>query len=264
MEVNGNNIIDLSELLIGYSAGRSSAALMPPITSCARAAELIALVGPNGVGKSTLLRTIAGLQGMIGGTIRIKNKNLADYGRYELARCIGYISTETIRVSNMTVFDLVALGRLPHTGWTGRLVSNDYEQVDLAIRMVEIEELAGRYVNELSDGERQKAMIARVLAQDAEILVMDEPTAFLDITSKYEIVHLLHDLSHNKGKTIIFSTHDLLTAIGESDKIWLAFKDSFREGIPQEIIHSGELKRLFSTRENRFFESVNKLVSWTR
>ena len=126
-----------------------------------------------------------------------------------LPAMIGYISTEPVRVSNMRVSDLVSLGRYPHTNWTGKLEKEDHDMVNEAIEKVGLQNLTGRFINELSDGERQRAMIARVLAQDTEILVMDEPTAFLDIRSKYEIVHLLHDLSRTRGKTIIFSTHDL-------------------------------------------------------
>jgi iron complex transport system ATP-binding protein len=238
-------ILSLESLLIGFRAGSKTSALLPSLTTSVRRGNLIALIGQNGIGKSTLLRTITGLQPRLDGKICIKGRNLEDYQRYELARNIGYISTEPIRVNNMKVIDLVRLGRYPHTDWTGRLGEGDNELVADAIAKTGLDHLKARYINELSDGERQRAMIARVLAQDAEILVMDEPTAFLDIRSRYEIVHLLHDLSINRGKTIIFSTHDMLTALGESDTIWLTFKNSFIEGAPEDLILNGSFERLF-------------------
>jgi iron complex transport system ATP-binding protein len=145
----------------------------------------------------------------------------------------------------MKVYDLVSLGRFPHTNWTGRLSDQDHEAITGAVEKVGMADLKGRYINELSDGERQRAMIARVLAQDTDLMIMDEPTAFLDIRSKYEIIHLLHDLSRSRGKTIIFSTHDLLTAVSESDKIWLALKDAFIEGAPEDLILNGAFNKLF-------------------
>jgi len=247
MKNGREKILSFDSLLIGYSYGRYSNILLPPLTSCALKGELIALIGQNGIGKSTFLRTIAGLQKSLGGEIRIKNRQLYEYGRYGLAHNIGYISTEPVRVSNMKVSDLVALGRYSHTDWTGKLKGIDRDLVNEAIEKVGLNSLTNRFINELSDGERQRAMIARVLAQDAEILVMDEPTAYLDIRSKYEIVHLLHDLSRNKGKTVIFSTHDLLTAINESDKIWLALKDSFTEGAPEDLVLNGSFNKLFDS-----------------
>jgi iron complex transport system ATP-binding protein len=245
-------ILTLESLLIGYGRGKEANILLPPISSYASKGELIALIGENGIGKSTLLRTITGLQAPVAGKILLKGKELTEFSRYSMAAIIGYISTEPVRVSNMRVSDLVSLGRYPHTDWTGKLEKEDVDMVNDAIKKVGLQKLTGRFINELSDGERQRAMIARILAQDAEILVMDEPTAFLDIRSKYEIVHLLHDLSRSRGKTIIFSTHDLLTAIGESDKVWLALKDSFEEGAPEDLIFKGSFARLFDSSVVRF------------
>jgi iron complex transport system ATP-binding protein len=238
-------ILSVESLLIGYRSGREALPLFPSLTTSVKKGELIALIGQNGIGKSTLLRTLTGLQPALEGTVVIKGKKLEDYQRFELAKTIGYISTEPVRVSNMKVIDLVGLGRYPHTNWTGRFEKIDHELVADAIEKTGMAKLKERYINELSDGERQRAMIARVLAQDSEIIVMDEPTAFLDIRSRYEIVHLLHDLSVNRGKTIIFSTHDLLTAINESDRIWLTFSDSFQEGAPEDLILNGTFDRLF-------------------
>jgi iron complex transport system ATP-binding protein len=248
-------ILSFDSLQIGYRFGKYQNMILPPLSSFALKGELIAIIGQNGVGKSTFLRTIAGLQKSLGGEVRIKDALLQDYSRYDLARNIGYISTEPVRVSNMKVYDLVSLGRYPHTGWSGKLMKDDRDLINEAIEKVGLQKLTDRYINELSDGERQRAMIARVLAQDAEILIMDEPTAYLDIRSKYEIVHLLHDLSRNRGKTIIFSTHDLVTAISESDKVWLTLPDSFIEGAPEDLVLNGSFNRLFDSSVVNF--SVN-------
>lgn len=245
MTENRSGILSLNDLLIGYKLGGAFSALLPPLNGFAGCGELIAVIGENGIGKSTLLRTITGLQVQLGGEVLIKNKPLREYKSRSLALNIGYISTEQVKVPDMTVYDLVSLGRYPHTDWTGRLRDEDTIAVGDAIEKTGLSELRNRNINEISDGERQRAMIARVLAQDSDILVMDEPTAFLDIRSRYEIVHLLHDLSRNRNKTIIFSTHDLPVAAGECDKIWLILEDKFIEGAPEDLIIEGKIDQLF-------------------
>ncbi|MFN8209351.1 MAG: ABC transporter ATP-binding protein [Bacteroidales bacterium] len=252
METRGNHILSLESLAVGFKIGRDNKTLFPAISLAATRGELIAVIGENGVGKSTLLRTICGLQSPVSGNVFLNGKDVNDYDRYELARNVAFISTEQVRVSNMTVTDLVRLGRYPHTGWTGKLNADDQAIVSESISKTGLDNLSHRYINELSDGERQRAMIARVLAQDAEILVMDEPTAFLDVRSRYEIIHLLHQLATTRNKTIIFSTHDLPVAISESDRIWLLFSDSMAEGSPEDLILNGNFNRLFSDSVVRF------------
>jgi iron complex transport system ATP-binding protein len=247
-----HEILSFESLLIGYSSGKNRKILLPPLNARAYKGELIALIGQNGIGKSTLLRTLTGLQKDLGGVTIINGKPVQSYSRMDFARSIGYISTEPVRVSNMKVHDLVALGRFPHTDWLGKFTSIDHEIIKDAIEKVGMTIHMNRYITELSDGERQRAMIARVLAQDTDLLVMDEPTAFLDIKSKYEIIHLLHDLSKRRGKTVIFSTHDLNIAVSEADKIWLILNDSFEEGAPEDMIISGAFDELFKDSLIRF------------
>jgi iron complex transport system ATP-binding protein len=248
----GSEILSIGSLLIGYHKGKSSKILLPSIDARAFKGELIAVIGQNGIGKSTLLRTLTGLQESLGGSVKINGQAVSSYSRIDLALNVGYISTETVRVSNMKVYDLVALGRFPHTDWLGKLTKKDHEITMDSIGKVGMQSFVERYVTELSDGERQRVMIARVLAQDTELLVMDEPTAFLDIRSKYEIVHLLHDLSKRRGKTIIFSTHDLNIAISEADKVWLLLQESFMEGAPEDLILNGSFNDLFRNSPVRF------------
>jgi iron complex transport system ATP-binding protein len=165
----------------------------------------------------------------------------------ELAQKVGYISTEIVKVSNMRVYDLVALGRFPHTNWIGKIEPNDHEIILDALKKTSMESFGRKFVSELSDGERQKSMIARILAQDTDIMIMDEPTAFLDVAGKYDILHLMHLLSRNSDKTIIFSTHDLQMAISQSDKIWLMLDNKLIEGAPEDLMMAGAFDHLFDS-----------------
>jgi iron complex transport system ATP-binding protein len=247
MKKDSKKILSLDSLKIGYSSGKTKKVLLPPLNASAATGELIAVIGRNGIGKSTLLRTIAGLHEPLGGEILYDGRNVKDFSRMELALKVGYISTEIVKVSNMSVYDLVALGRFPHTNWIGKIEKEDHERIVDAISKTAMGSFYQKYLSELSDGERQKAMIARILAQDTGIMVMDEPTAFLDIAAKYDILHLLHHLSGDNGKTIIFSTHDLQMAISQSDKIWLILDDDLIEGAPEDLMISGAFEHLFSS-----------------
>jgi len=245
-------ILDLVSLKIGYMAGKNENILLPPLSACAAGGELIAVIGRNGIGKSTLLKTLTGLLPTLGGDIFCDGKNLKDYSRMDLAQKIGYISTEIVKVSNMRVYDLVALGRFPHTNWIGSIDHENHKVILDSIEKTGMTALSERSVSELSDGERQRAMIARLLAQDTSVMVMDEPTAFLDIGSKFEILHLLHVLSQQSGKTIIFSTHDLHMAINQSDKIWLMLDDKLIEGAPEDLMINGVFDHLFDASPVQF------------
>ena len=252
MNMNLTEILSLYSLKIGYVSGKHETVLLPPLDACANKGELIAVIGRNGIGKSTLLRTLTGLQPSLGGEIFYSGINIKDYSRRELAQKVGYISTEIVKVSNMSVYDLVALGRFPYTNWIGKIDVKNQEIIMDAIEKTGMLRLSKKFVSELSDGERQRAMIARILAQDTGIMVMDEPTAFLDIGSKYEILHLLHVLSQKSEKTIIFSTHDLHMAISQSDKIWLILDKKLTEGAPEDLMIEGAFDHLFDSSPVQF------------
>ncbi len=239
-------IISTTNLEIGYIAsGKHGKSVYQNINVKARAGDLIALIGPNGIGKSTFLRTIAGLQKALAGNVFFHSREINDYTRHELAKRVSFVSTEVVRVNNMKVYDLVALGRFPHTNWLGNLKDHDKKLVDKAIEGVGLNDLADKYINEISDGERQRAMIARTLAQDTDMVVLDEPTAFLDISNKHEIIHLLNGLSKNRNKTVIFTTHDLNIAIHEADLIWLMLPQEISEGAPEDLVLKGILNEIF-------------------
>jgi iron complex transport system ATP-binding protein len=247
MNTNRAEILAFDSLKIGYVSRGKEKLLLPPLNAGAFKGELIAVIGKNGIGKSTLLRTLTGLQPSLGGEILYCGKNIFEYTRMELAQIVGYISTEIVKVSNMSVYDLVALGRFPHTNWIGKIGMKNHKVIMDSLEMTSMLPLCNRLISELSDGERQRAMIARILAQDTGIMIMDEPTAFLDVRSKYEILHLMHHLSQKSGKTVIFSTHDLQMAIRQSDKIWLIMDDKLLEGSPEDLIIQGSFNDLFDS-----------------
>ncbi|NEW83160.1 MAG: ABC transporter ATP-binding protein [Mariniphaga sp.] len=252
--IGEEKIIALNNATIGYKAKTHSVNVVKSgISVHALKGELVALIGGNGVGKSTLLRTIAGFQPSMGGDVLIRGKQVNAYREKELALIMSFVSTEIIRVPNLSVFDLVSLGRYPHTNWFGKLLDEDRDIVAEAINSVGLKGYENRMVNCISDGERQKAMIARTLAQNTDVIVLDEPTAFLDLSNKYEIVHILHELANEKGKTILFSTHDLTTAIAESDRMWVMLNGSVEQGSPEDLILNGDFASLFQS-EHLFFD----------
>ena len=253
MTINDKIIISLSDLSIGYKNRFSfSTIVKSKISLYALKGELVALIGSNGSGKSTLLKTIIGFQPALEGQITINDRPATSYNERQLSKTLSFVSTEQVRVPNLTVYDLVALGRYPYTNWFGKLLPADHQVVEEAIFMTGLEGYENRLINFLSDGERQKAMIARTLAQDTEIIVLDEPTAFMDLSNKYEIVHILRNLAIEKGKTILYSTHDLSTAIAESDRIWLMLENSVEQGSPEDLVISGSFNSLFKNSHLNF------------
>jgi len=247
--------IELKSLTAGYKKEGTIFPLVGPLNISAGKGELIAIIGRNGSGKSTLLKTIAGLLKPVEGDIIIKGRKINEYKRGELAETVGYISTEQIRVDSMKVIELVELGRYPYTPWSGRLSEADNEKVILAMEKTGIIDLKENFINELSDGERQKAMIARLIAQDTDILIMDEPVAFLDIRNKYEIIHLLRSLSDRKNKTVIFSGHDLSLIMAQSDRIWMIADGKIYDGAPEDMVLNGFMNKLFDDNGFVFSES---------
>ena len=237
--------IEISKLAIGYRKNRQAKQIGPIISVDSKGGELIALIGPNGVGKSTFLRTIAKLQAPFHGSVSILGNLIDSIEKIEFASLLSFVSTENIRVPNLNVNELVSLGRFPYTNWLGSLTSEDVAIVEEAITLVGLQALSNNPINELSDGERQRAMIARALAQDTPIILLDEPTAYLDLPNKFEIVHLLGELAQKKQKTIIFSTHDLNIALSEADKIWLMGCDDMKQGAPEDLLIHNDFNQVF-------------------
>ncbi|MBN1159359.1 MAG: ABC transporter ATP-binding protein [Bacteroidales bacterium] len=243
---NKKNIIDLKELMIGYRTQHTRTSFAyGPINLSIRSGDMIALIGRNGIGKSSLLRTIAQLQNPLGGNVRLFGKESDRYGRRELAQIISFVSTEIVSIQNLKVYDLISLGRAPYTNWLGKLMDHDHSGIQSALDKVKIPHLGAKFMHQLSDGERQKVMIARALAQDTPVIILDEPTAFLDLPSRYEVLRLLNELSIREGKTILFSTHDLDIAIHEADIIWLMISEGITEGAPEDLLFKKQFHKLF-------------------
>lgn len=242
--------IRIDSLSIGYRGGsqQKKRIVSEDIHATVNSGELTCLLGANGIGKSTLLRTLSAFQPKLKGDIFILGKEIENYSPKELASFISVVLTDKIDVRNMTVAELVALGRTPYTGFFGSLSNEDKRVVRKSISLVHIEHLSERMVHTLSDGERQKALIAKALAQETPIVLLDEPTAFLDFPSKVEMMQLLHRLSRQTNKTIFLSTHDLELALQIADKIWLMNREGITIGTPEDLSLSGYLERFFSTK----------------
>ena len=236
--------IQLVNLAIGYTNRHSVKTVAEGITETIYSGELTCLLGENGAGKSTLLRTLSGFLPPLSGEISILGKPLSVYKEKELATVIGVVLTERTNLQNMTVEELVGMGRSPYTGFWGRLSAEDRAKVGEALELVGISALRGRMVQTLSDGERQKVMIAKALAQETPIIFLDEPTAFLDYPSKVEILRLLGRLSRDFGKTIFLSTHDLELALRVADRVWLMRRQGgVQTGLPAQLIVDPETGR---------------------
>ena len=217
-------MIELKDLTIGYAQKNNTKVVASGINATLHSGRLTCLIGANGIGKSTLLRTLSAFQPPLSGEIFIDNESpipLSTLSDKQLSRLIGVVLTEKPDVQNMTVFELVGLGRSPYTGFWGRLNEDDKEVVKESLRLVGIESLQDRLIQTLSDGERQKAMIAKALAQHTPVIYLDEPTAFLDYPSKVEMLTLLRHLARETGKTIFLSTHDMELALQIADELWL-------------------------------------------
>jgi iron complex transport system ATP-binding protein len=215
-------------------------------------ASLTALVGVNGAGKSTLLRTLTGVQPALGGNVELNGKPLESYSRGERARLISVVLTQKVEAEQMFAEEVVELGRLPYTGLTGSLSKADFQQINKAIALAGVEHLRGRRIGSLSDGERQRVMLAKALAQETPFILMDEPTAFLDYPSRTETFMLLRKLARDAQKSILLSTHDLDLALKCCNQIWLLDKGALTIGSPQDFSQNKALDRAFSTPNFQF------------
>lgn len=236
--------IQLRQLCIGYQTKHGVRMVAEGIDGEIRSGELTCLLGANGVGKSTLLRTLSAFQPKTGGEIFIEGRELSSFTDKELSRRIGVVLTEKPDVRNMTVRELVSLGRSPYTGFWGNYSKEDLQIVDESIALVGIEHLSRRPIHTLSDGERQKVMIAKALAQQTPVIYLDEPTAFLDYPSKVEVLQLLRRISRTASKTIFLSTHDVELALQLADTVWLMSReDGVTIGPPRQLAQKGALAK---------------------
>lgn len=240
-------MITLQHLTTGYRLRHRSIAVSQDL--CARLPEgkLTCLIGTNGAGKSTLLRTLAGFQSPLDGSVEIDGTPLHELSSQELARTIGIVLTERTAEDGLTVEELVEAGRYPYTGFSGRMSASDRQIVDESLQRTGLTDFRRRPLNTLSDGERQKAMVAKVLAQQTPIILLDEPTAFLDFKAKPALLHLLATLAHEEGKTVLLTTHDLEIALQIADFLWLLTAQGLLADTPRNLSESGDLERCFTS-----------------
>jgi len=241
-------LLTTTELLAGYHVGGRPVAIAGPVSLNIDGGRMICLLGPNGSGKSTLMRTLSGLQPALGGKIDLlgdKGASLRDPSR--LARKISLVLTDPVRHSHLTVYSLVALGRYPYSGWLGTLREEDKRIIAWAMEMAGIEGYAERKMGMLSDGEKQKVMLARALAQDTPLMMLDEPTAHLDLPSRIQIMQLLHKLARTTRKGILLSTHELDLALQAADEVWLLHRagGALEKGAPEDLVLNGTFEAVF-------------------
>jgi len=255
-----NHILNIKNLSIGYTSKKQQLIIASDINVTINHPKLIAILGKNGIGKSTLLRTISKVQPSLNGLIFINDTDLTEYNSVELSKKVSVVLTERIPPSNLTVYELIALGRQVYTNWIGTLTANDKSIITKAIHQVNINDLINKKIDELSDGQYQKVMIARALAQDTPIILLDEPTAHLDIVNKAEIFKLLKELVKTQQKTILISSHELQLAIQSSDDLWLLSEKKFISGSKENLIKNNELQSLFSSEIISFNEETNQFI----
>lgn len=249
MTENYNGIISTEELKIGFEAkgARSKQTVVASdISVKLYSGEVVCLLGPNGSGKSTLIRTLAGLHPKLDGNINLYGQDLTGFTTREIAKKVSTVLTDRITVGNLSVYELVSFGRSPYTGWLGSLRTEDEQTVEWAIEATGIEKFVDRDILRLSDGERQKVMIARALAQDTSTILLDEPTAHLDLPNRVEIIRLLRELAHETQKGILLSTHELDLALKAADTLWLISNNGeVVTGTPEDLVLDGTFESVF-------------------
>lgn len=238
-------ILQASSISIGYSHKKEQSIVAANIDLSLKKGKLVALIGANGIGKSTLLRTITGIQKTISGTVSLNGKNIHESDALTLAQNLSVVLTEKLPPSNLTVFELIALGRQPYTNWIGKLTDTDIVKVNEAMEMTQISHLAAKKHYEISDGQLQKVLIARALAQDTPLIVLDEPTTHLDLLHKVSLFKLLKKLTQETQKCILFSTHDIDMAIQLSDEMIVMTPETVLQDQPCNFITNGTFNTLF-------------------
>lgn len=252
--MNGKNEILLSaeNLRVGYLLGKKEIKVCDGINFELKRGELVALLGPNGAGKSTLLRTLSSSLQPLSGNVYYSGRLLKNISQRDLSRKISVVLTDHTQAGGLTVSELVSLGRQPYTGFFGRLKARDLCLVDDAINSVGLSFKSNSYMAELSDGERQKAMIAKALVQETDVLLLDEPAAFLDVASKLELMALLRQIAVERDCAVLFSSHDVEQALTLSDKLWLMGRDGLLCGCTEDMVLQGHLSDLFRSNNVRF------------
>ena len=242
------SILSAKDLTVGYRKGNSTSPVISGLNLSLSRGKLVALIGANGIGKSTLLRTLVGNQPPLEGEVSISGIRIGEISRKNLSLLLGIVNTERTQAGALTVREVVSLGRQPYTGFLGILSKNDKSIVEKAMQDAGILHKASSFLAELSDGERQKVMIAKALAQCTPIIILDEPTAFLDVASRMETMLLLHNLAHKQNKAVLLSSHDLSQSMMLADELWVVTNDQkIISGNTEDVVLSGAMDSIFAS-----------------
>ena len=255
-----NPILTTSNLCVGYSSKKEIKTIASNINLSLKKGELIALIGANGIGKSTLLRTLIGIQPPLSGDVILNGKNILDYDSISFAQNLSIVLTEKLPASNLTVFEIIALGRQPYTNWLGNLSENDIWKINEAMELTQITSLAEKNHYEISDGQLQNVLVARALAQDTPLIILDEPTTHLDLLHKVSLFKLLKKLAKETNKCILFSTHDIDMAIQISDEMIIMTSDNVVQDQPCNFISKGNFNTLFKDDHIAFDSEKGKFI----
>ncbi len=257
---NSNTVLKTNDLCIGYSSKKEYNEISKNINVSLKKGQFIALVGRNGIGKSTLLRTLSKMQPRLNGDIFLNDKGIDTFSRNDLAKIISLVLTEKIPASNLSVYELIALGRQPYTNWIGKLLKEDLIQIEEAIEQSHLGELVHQRCDKLSDGQLQRVMICRALAQDTGLIILDEPTAHLDVQHKIETFRLLKKIAHELNKSILISTHEIQLATQMSDELWLMTENEIISGKPSELIASDKINLIFDSNSIVFDKESRQFI----
>lgn len=254
------SILKTENLTIGYTSKKSKIEIAANINIELEAGKLITLIGGNGIGKSTLLKTITSIIPSLSGNVILSDKKLTSYHPESLAQHLSIVTTEKLPASNLTVSELIALGRHPYTNWIGNLTENDLNHIQNAINSTNISHLQYKKYSEISDGQLQKVLIARALAQDTPLIILDEPTTHLDLFHKVAVFKLLKKLANENNKCILFSTHDIDLAIQLSDEMIVMTEDFCVQDQPCNLIEKGVFDTLFKDEHIVFDKTYGKFI----
>ncbi len=253
-----NNIFTFENVSFGYLSAQKKVSLIQNFSGTFERGEFIILIGRNGTGKSTILKSLVRLLPYLNGKITLNEKVLENYSITDYAKLVSFVSTNLPVSGRMTVFELISLGRFPYTNWLGLMNKEDLDKVHKAIDSTRLNELLNKQIFRISDGERQRAMIARTLAQDTPVIVLDEPTAFLDLPNKYELAGLLSKLS-SLGKTVIMSTHDIEIALRFPDKLLIIHDNKIFDGSPEDMVINGNFNEIFHSPDLNFNQLTGEI-----
>lgn len=255
-----NSILSTSNLRIGYSTKKETIVLTDNLNLSFKAGKLISLIGANGIGKSTLLRTLIGIQKPLSGSVFLNNKDIKSLDSLKIATYLSIVLTEKLPPSNLTVFEIIALGRQPYTNWIGKLSNLDIEKVNQAMELTQIMHLSNKKHFEISDGQLQNVLVARALAQDTGLIILDEPTTHLDLVHKVSLIKLLKKLTQETNKCILFSTHDVDLAIQISDEMVVMTTENVLQDEPCNLISRGVFNTLFDDEHILFDAKKGKFI----